>query len=298
MTARSTRRTYRAAFARRSPRTRCLCRRPGVGRTAGSTHTSEGAHDGQVRALRPGNAELGRAGDARPGGGAGVLRPACSAGRSTTTTWARLGHYYIGTIEGDDVAGVSGQMPGMEGHPAFWGVYLAVDDVDAATAKVEAAGGKVEAGPFDVNDNGRMSALQDPTGARVNLWQAKQTIGTRARQRAGHPDLERGHDARHPARHAVLRRRAGHELAGRSPMGDDTYTVLSNAEGRQIGGAMNPPMEGVPPALERLLQRRRRRRHGGEGARSSAARSWRPRSTCRAWAGWPCWPTPRARCST
>ena len=26
-----------------------------------------------------------------------------------------------------------------------------------------------------------------------------------------------------------------------------TYTVLTNVEGRQIGGAMNPPMEGVPP---------------------------------------------------
>ena len=56
------------------------------------------------------------------------------------------GHYYIGTIEGDDVAGVSGQMPGMEGHPAFWGVYLAVDDVDAATAKVEAAGARSRPG--------------------------------------------------------------------------------------------------------------------------------------------------------
>ena len=31
------------------------------------------------------------------------------------------------------------------------------------------------------------------------------------------------------------------------PMGEDTYTVLTNAEGRQIGGAMNPPPEGVPP---------------------------------------------------
>jgi uncharacterized protein len=26
-----------------------------------------------------------------------------------------------------------------------------------------------------------------------------------------------------------------------------TYTVFTNTEGRQIGGAMNPPMEGVPP---------------------------------------------------
>ena len=62
-----------------------------------------------------------------------------------------VGHYYISQIDGDDVAGVGGQLPGMEDHPAFWGVYLAVDDVDAATAKVEAAGGKVEAGPFDVD---------------------------------------------------------------------------------------------------------------------------------------------------
>jgi uncharacterized protein len=156
------------------------------------------------------------------------------------------GHYLIGTIEGDDVAGVSGQMPGMEGHPAFWGVYLAVDDVDAATAKVEGAGGKVEAGPFDVNDNGRMSALQDPTGARVNLWQAKQTIGT---VRANEPGTPAWNEVVTPDIPRALEFYA--DVLGMSsealPMGDDTYTVLSNAKGRQIGGAMNPPMEDVPP---------------------------------------------------
>jgi predicted enzyme related to lactoylglutathione lyase len=156
------------------------------------------------------------------------------------------GHYYIGTIDGDDVAGVSGQMPGMEGHPAFWGVYLAVDDVDAVTAKVEAAGGKVEAGPFDVNDNGRMSALQDPTGARVNLWQANQTIGT---VRANEPGTPIWNEVVTPDIPRAMQFYA--DVLGMSsedsPMGDDTYTVLSNAAGRQIGGAMNPPMEGVPP---------------------------------------------------
>ena len=96
----------------------------------------------------------------------------------------------------------------MEGHPAFWGVYLAVDDVDAATAKVEAAGGKVEAGPFDVNDNGRMSAIQDPTGARVSLWQAGTTIGT---QRANEPGTPIWNECMTPdiaGATAVLRRRA------------------------------------------------------------------------------------------
>ena len=78
--------------------------------------------------------------------------------------------YLTAQLQGDDVAGVSGQMPELAGHPAFWGVYLAVDDVDAAVAKVEAGGGRVEAGPFDVMEHGRMAALQDPTGARVSLW--------------------------------------------------------------------------------------------------------------------------------
>ena len=40
------------------------------------------------------------------------------------------------------------------------------------------AGGKVEAGPFDVMELGRMASIQDPTGVRVNLWQAGQSIGS------------------------------------------------------------------------------------------------------------------------
>src|SRR3954467_8418560 len=59
-----------------------------------------------------------------------------------------MGHYYIPKLHDDVIGGLGGQMPGMEGHPAVWGVYLAVDDVDATAAKVEPAGGKLEAGPF------------------------------------------------------------------------------------------------------------------------------------------------------
>jgi uncharacterized protein len=158
-----------------------------------------------------------------------------------------MGHYYIGTVQGDQVAGVSGQMPGMEGHPAFWGVYLACDDVDATTAKVEAAGGKVEAGPLDVDDNGRMSALQDPTGARVGLWQANKMIGT---QRANEPGTPIWNECMTPDIPAAAAFYA--EVLGMgsetSDMGEaGTYTVLTNAKGRQVGGAMNPQMEGVPP---------------------------------------------------
>jgi uncharacterized protein len=158
-----------------------------------------------------------------------------------------MGHYYIATLEGSEIGGVSGQMPGMEGHPAYWGVYLAVDDVDATSAKVEPAGGKIDAGPFDVEKAGRMSAIQDPTGARVGLWQAGQTTGT---QRANEPGTPTWNECVTPdvptavAFYSAVLGMGSEDM----DMGEaGTYTVLTNSLGRQVGGAMNPPMEGVPP---------------------------------------------------
>jgi predicted enzyme related to lactoylglutathione lyase len=155
------------------------------------------------------------------------------------------GVYLQGQIEGDTVAGISGQMPGLEGHPAFWGVYLAVDDVDAATARVEAAGGKVEAPPFDVMDLGRMSAIQDPTGARVNLWQAGEVIGT---ERANEPGAPTWNEIVTPDIDKALAFYA--EVVGlgskASEMAAD-YTTITNAAGEPVGGAMPPQMEGIPP---------------------------------------------------
>jgi predicted enzyme related to lactoylglutathione lyase len=82
-------------------------------------------------------------------------------------------------LGGHQVAAISPQPPEMAaaGAPPMWNTYLAVDSVDEATAKVEAAGGKVAMAPFDVMDAGRMSFVMDPSGAPVALWQANQHIG-------------------------------------------------------------------------------------------------------------------------
>jgi predicted enzyme related to lactoylglutathione lyase len=155
------------------------------------------------------------------------------------------GVYRQSQLEGDTVTGISGQMPGMEGHPAFWGVYLTVDDVDAATAKVEAAGGKVEAGPFDVMDVGRMAAIQDPAGARVNLWQAHTSIGTERANEPGTPiwnELITGDNARALAFYADV---VG--LGSQSSELMDGYTTITNVAGDVVGGAMPPQMDGIPP---------------------------------------------------
>lgn len=156
------------------------------------------------------------------------------------------GYYVAVGKEGDSVAGISGPMPGMDDHPAFWVVYLTVDDVDAVTAKVAAAGGRVDAEPFDVMDLGRMSAIADPTGARVNLWQAGATIGT---VRANEPGTPIWHELVTPDVPAATAFYA--DVLGVSwedqPMGEGPpYTCLV-VDGRQVGGAMPPPMEGIPP---------------------------------------------------
>ena len=154
--------------------------------------------------------------------------------------------YFTASKEGDSVTGISAQMPELAGHPAFWNVYLAVDDVDAATAKVEGAGGKIDAGPFDVMDLGRMSSIQDPTGARVNLWQAGSTAGS---QRANEPGTVVWNECITPDLDRAVKFYA--DVLGMSSEAMDmeggSYTVLSNVERKQIAGAMNPPAEGIPP---------------------------------------------------
>ena len=55
--------------------------------------------------------------------------------------------------------------PQAEGVPPHWGVYVTVDDVDAAALKATALGGKVIVPPMDIPNVGRFSTLQDPQGA-------------------------------------------------------------------------------------------------------------------------------------
>jgi len=159
------------------------------------------------------------------------------------------GVYVAVSVRGDSVAGITGQLPQLQGHPAFWGVYVTVDDVDEATAKVEAAGGKVEAGPFDVMELGRMSSIQDPTGARVNLWQAGRSIGS---VRVNEPGCPIWHELNSPDLPTATRFYA--DVLGVAwesmPMetGDD-YTCLM-VEGRPVAGAFPPQMEGIPPHWE------------------------------------------------
>ena len=64
-----------------------------------------------------------------------------------------------------------------QGIPPHWTSYIAVAEVDAGAEKVTAAGGTILMPPMDVFDSGRMSMVQDSTGAMVGLWQPREHIG-------------------------------------------------------------------------------------------------------------------------
>ena len=88
-------------------------------------------------------------------------------------------YYSMAKLGGSYVAAIAPQQPDEQsmGVPPHWNSYITVDDVDAVSARVEELGGTLHAPPFDVMEVGRMSALSDPTGAVVYLWQPKQHIG-------------------------------------------------------------------------------------------------------------------------
>lgn len=100
------------------------------------------------------------------------------------------GRYAVASWDGTDataIAAVATPDPGYDGEP-MWHTYLAVDDVEAAAARVAELGGVVSSPPQQVGPPGqaagRMARIVDPEGAPSRLWRA----GTRAgAQRVNEP---------------------------------------------------------------------------------------------------------------
>ena len=90
------------------------------------------------------------------------------------------GVYTILKLGGKDVAGLYKLMPDMldQGVPPHWMSYVATANADETTEKAKAAGATILKEPFDVFTLGRMSVIQDPTGAVFSTWQAMDNKGS------------------------------------------------------------------------------------------------------------------------
>lgn len=156
--------------------------------------------------------------------------------------------YHTASQGGKAVAGLMAKPPEQVelGIPNMWQTYISVDDLDATVAKVEPAGGQVMAKPMAVMDAGRMAVVVEPTGSVFMLWEAKDHIGAELVNEPNSmtwnelvtPDVPKAAEFLG----AVLGITTAEMDMG--PMG--TYTILKVGD-RDVGGAMNPPMPGMPP---------------------------------------------------
>jgi predicted enzyme related to lactoylglutathione lyase len=85
------------------------------------------------------------------------------------------GVYTMARSDGREVAGMFADAQ----QPPHWNSYVTVASADDAAERAAALGATVVAPPFDVMEAGRMAVVQDPTGAFVAVWEARQHPGAR-----------------------------------------------------------------------------------------------------------------------
>lgn len=94
-----------------------------------------------------------------------------------------VGLYRTARSGGRLVAGV-GQAPA--GFPsAVWTTYVAVDDIDEAAGRADAAGGSRIVGPTSHGEGGQVAVLTDSTGVAFGIWQAGARHGAEQVNAAG-----------------------------------------------------------------------------------------------------------------
>ena len=131
------------------------------------------------------------------------------------------------------------------GAPPHWNNYVTVKSVDDSTKKVQALGGNVLAPPFDVMDVGRMSVVQDPTGAVFQLWEAKKHIGAQILNEPGALCWTELNTRDTKAAEAFYTRLFGWTPKHSAPAAGMEYTEFSVQGKPSIG--MMPMNEHMPP---------------------------------------------------
>jgi predicted enzyme related to lactoylglutathione lyase len=134
------------------------------------------------------------------------------------------------------------------GVPPNWLSYVSVASADESTAKAKSLGGKVMKEPFDVMDVGRMSVLQDPTGATFALWQPRRHFGAQLANEPGTFTWNEllTHDPESAKK--FYQGLFGWGVQSMEMGGPESYTIFQNGE-RGAGGMMRIAKEWgpVPP---------------------------------------------------
>lgn len=165
-----------------------------------------------------------------------------TAEKSPATTNA----YFIMSAGSDAVAGI---MKNPTPTASAWIGYVAVDDVDAAVAKIEQLGGKVHMPPTDIPTVGRMSMVEDPQGAHFYVMRSIRSEASRAYGRtevgkASWNELQTTDDA---AAFDFYSQMFGWQKDGAMPMPWGDYSFLKGGGSDEMWGAMMPREKAEHP---------------------------------------------------
>jgi len=139
----------------------------------------------------------------------------------------------------------AGLGPAQEGQQfSAWATYFAVDDADATTAKIEAAGGEVVMGPIDVADAGRIAIATDPTGAVFGIWQSGTNKGAAIVNEHGSLNWNELQTTDIDRAVAFYEGVFGH--THRVTEGDAGPYMLLSVGDRDVAGIMMAPEGGIP----------------------------------------------------
>ncbi len=156
--------------------------------------------------------------------------------------------YIMAHIGGKATAGMMQQPAEVAemGLPPAWNTYVTVSDLDATTGQVAAAGGAVHMPPMQVMDSGRMAIIADPSGAVVGLWQANEHIGAELINEHGTLTWTECQTPDVPAAAKFYGELFGWTTEEMDMGPEGAYTIF-NLDAEGVAGAMNPPMDGIPP---------------------------------------------------
>jgi uncharacterized protein len=128
-------------------------------------------------------------------------------------------------------------------EPPHWNCYITVASADDAARRAQELGATIAAPPFDVMEAGRMAVVQDPTGAFVCVWEAREHPGA---QVVNVPGAMTWNDLATPDV-AAAARFYGEWLGWTTEEipGAQGYTVIRN--GDRTNGGMRPLAAEEPP---------------------------------------------------
>ena len=124
--------------------------------------------------------------------------------------------------------------------PPHWLSHVAVENLDETIEKAKSAGGKVAAGPFDMEDVGRMAILVDPQGAYISAYQSHEegsgAAGVFVWDELGTTDAD-GAQRFYEAVFGWTTKDMGEDFGG--------YRILQRGE-EQVAGLMKNPDPSIP----------------------------------------------------